>query len=117
TAGAAAAALLDARALFAASLADVRAKRAASTFDGLAEEYLLSPDVLYLNHGSIGTIPRVVQTARQRYLDLCETNPWLYMWGGAWTEQYEDVRNRAAAYMHCTPDEIAFTHNTTEGFN
>jgi isopenicillin-N epimerase len=118
TAGAAAAGLLDARALFAADLAHARDRfAAASPFDGLADDYLLAPDVLYLNHGSIGTIPRVVHTARQRYLDLCETNPWLYMWGDAWTEPREDVRSLAAAYMRCSPAEIAFTHNTTEGFN
>lgn len=114
SAGAAAAALLDARSLFA---DDVAAVGARTRFDRLAEEYLLARDVLYLNHGSIGTIPRAVHAARQRYLDLCETNPWLYMWGDAWTEPREEVRARAAALLRCQPAEVAFTHNTTEGFN
>jgi selenocysteine lyase/cysteine desulfurase len=117
-AGAAAAALLDARALFANRLSDVeRRSRSRDSFSSLAEEYLLGPDVLYLNHGSIGTIPRAVHEARRRYLTLCETNPWLYMWGGAWDEAREATRAKAAALLRCDATEVAFTHNTTEAFN
>ncbi len=83
----------------------------------LANEYLLDPDIVYLNHASIGTIPRVVHEAHTRYLALCEANPWLYMWGGAWDEPREAVRDAAARYLGATPAEIALTHNTTEGFN
>ncbi len=90
------------------------AYRAPST---LANEYLLDPDIIYLNHASIGTIPRVVHEAHTRYLALCETNPWLYMWGDVWEEPREAVRSKAARYLGATPAEIALTHNTTEGFN
>jgi len=81
------------------------------------DRYLLSPDVIYFNHGSIGTIPRVVVEARAAYLELCETNPWLYMWGGAWEEPREAVRQLSANLLGCETSEVAFTHNTTEGFN
>jgi selenocysteine lyase/cysteine desulfurase len=83
----------------------------------LREEYLLDPNVIYFNHASIGTIPRVVHQAQTGYLELCESNPWLYMWGGEWEEPRETVRAKAAALLHCNSQEIAFTHNTTEGFN
>jgi selenocysteine lyase/cysteine desulfurase len=83
----------------------------------LRERYLLSPEVTYFNHASIGTIPRVVQQARAAYLDICESNPWLYMWGGAWEEPRERVRESAARLLGCSPGEVALTHNTTEGFN
>ncbi|MDX1579188.1 MAG: hypothetical protein R3266_11925, partial [Gemmatimonadota bacterium] len=56
------------------------------------EEYLLSPEITYLNHASIGTIPRAVHEAHIAYLAVCETNPWLYMWGGAWEDSREAVR-------------------------
>ena len=79
--------------------------------------YQLSPNILYLNHGSIGTIPRAVSRARIAYLNLCETNPWLYMWGGAWAPLVDSVRQRVAAYIGASPDTVALTHNTTEGFN
>lgn len=83
----------------------------------LKERYLLAPDVVYLNHASIGTVPRAVHDARARYLSLCEENPWLYMWGGAWEEAREGVRADLARLLGCAPGEVALTHNTTEGFN
>lgn len=83
----------------------------------LRQEYLLAPEVVYLNHASIGTVPRAVHEAHRTYLGVCETNPWLYMWGGVWEEPREAVRARAGAAMGCPPEDVAITHNTTEGFN
>jgi len=118
TAGALLAALGDARVAFAAELDRLTVRRAPrNAFHGLAAEYLLGPDVLYFNHGSIGTIPRIVHEAHVRYLTVCESNPWLHMWGEAWDAPREEVRARAAALLRCAPDEVAITHNTTEGFN
>lgn len=90
---------------------------AAPVRGALREEYLLDPGVIYLNHGSIGTVPRAVHRAHRAYLELCESNPWLYMWGGAWEEPREEVRRKAARLLGAAPDEVALTHNTTEGFN
>lgn len=83
----------------------------------LSEQYLLDPDILYFNHASIGTIPRVVHEARARYLEVCESNPWLYMWGGVWEEPREEVRAKLSEYIGCKTDEVAIIHNSTEGFN
>ena len=81
------------------------------------EQYSLDPSITYLNHGSIGTIPRIVQEAHAGYLSLCETNPWLYIWSDPWVEAKETVRSKAAALMGCGAEEVAITHNTTECFN
>lgn len=86
-------------------------------FPGLREEYLLDPAVCYLNHASIGTVPRAVHSAGIRYREICEENPWLYIWGGAWEEARETVREKAAMLLGAQPREIALTHNTTESFN
>ena len=86
-------------------------------FPGLKNEYLLDPRVTYLNHASIGTVPRSVHAAGIRYREICEENPWLYIWGGAWEEAREDVRRSAARLMGCDASQLAITHNTTEGFN
>lgn len=83
----------------------------------LREEYLLDPGIHYLNHASIGTVPRTVHEARVGYARLCETNPWLYMWGPGWADAKEEVRRKAAGLLGAHPDEVAITHNTTEGFN
>lgn len=103
---------------FAEALEDAAApKRNASSWADLRDHYLLAPEITYFNHGSIGTIPKVVQEARTAYLGICETNPWLYMWGGAWEEPRESVRKKVANLLGCAHSEIAITHNTTEGFN
>jgi selenocysteine lyase/cysteine desulfurase len=86
-------------------------------YAGFHERYLLDPRVSYLNHGSIGTVPRIVHSAGLRYREICEENPWLHIWGGAWDEPREEVRNGSAALLGCDPAEVAITHNTTEGFN
>ena len=72
-----------------------------TAFARLQAEYLLSDRVTYLNHASIGTIPRVVHDARVEYLRLCESNPHQYMWGGAWEEPRESVRAKAATMFGC----------------
>lgn len=110
--------LADAQRLFAAEadrhgLPDL----SAGGFQDLRAAYMLDPEVVYLNHASIGTIPRAVHDARERYLALCESNPWLHMWGGVWEEPREEVRRKAARLLSCDPEEIAITHNTTEMFN
>jgi len=110
--------LVGARRLFASELATVPSlANVGADFTALRERYLLDPDILYFNHASIGTIPRVVHEARARYLEVCETNPWLYMWGGMWEEPREEVRTKAADYIGCGTDELAIIHNSTEGFN
>lgn len=83
----------------------------------LRDEYTVSEDVVYLNHASIGTIPKAVQDAHRKYLAVCEANPWLHIWGDAWTEPENRVVAAAAAALGCGGDEAAVIHNTTEGFN
>lgn len=109
--------LFAVRRVFAGELPETGAAISGEPFSRLRDAYSLSPEVTYFNHASIGTIPRAVQKARQGYLEVCETNPWLHMWGGAWEEPREEVRRKASALLHCRPDEVAFTHNTTETFN
>jgi selenocysteine lyase/cysteine desulfurase len=58
-----------------------------------------------------------VHEAHKAYLAMCESNPWLYMWGGVWEEPREAVRAKAAAALGVPANDVAITHNTTEGFN
>jgi isopenicillin-N epimerase len=111
------ASLAAARSVFAEALERIAPVRGARGFQGLRDAYMLGSDVLYLNHASIGTIPRAVHEARVRYLTLCESNPHLYMWGEPWQAPKEEVRSKGAALLGCTAEEVAITHNTTEGFS
>lgn len=82
-----------------------------------SNDYSLSKNVKYLNHGSIGTIPKLVQKAHNEYLSMCETNPWFYMWSGEWDKPIQNVRQKVADYLNAESDEISFPHNTTEVYN
>jgi|FLOH01.1.fsa_nt_gi isopenicillin-N epimerase len=95
--------------------AQVQPNRLAMGFS--KDDYSLDPSVLYLNHGSIGTVPNIVLDAHMGYLRLCETNPWLYMWSAPWVAPVENIRGKAARLMGCDPGEMVLNHNTTELFN
>jgi selenocysteine lyase/cysteine desulfurase len=86
-------------------------------FQGMRDRYLLDATVTYLNHASIGTVPRAVHSAGMRYREICEENPWLYIWGGAWEGALEGVRYASSDLLGCQARDVAITHNTTEGFN
>jgi selenocysteine lyase/cysteine desulfurase len=109
-------ALADVRTVFAASI-DCVGRSGIGGFQGLSDEYMLAPGVMYLNHASIGTVPRAVHVAHARYLEICESNPHDHIWGDVWEEPREAVRSKAAALIGCGADDVALTHNTTEGFN
>lgn len=111
------AAMLGDRASFTASLERIGRAQGRLSAAALADEYLLEPGLLYLNHGSIGTIPRVVMDEYVRLLRRCETNPHVHMWTDVWADAIARTRTLAAGLLHCEPDEVALTHNTTEGFN
>lgn len=83
----------------------------------LRDQYLLGDHLVYLNHASIGTVPIPVHRAHVGYLELCESHPSLYVWGDVWRRVLEDTRAAAAELLRCRPDDLAVTHNTTEGFN
>ena len=86
-------------------------------FNNMKDAYSLGEDVVYLNHGSIGTIPTAVHKAHVELLTACETNPWFYMWSGEWEEPREMVRRKCAELINVSENEIALSHNTTEVFN
>jgi isopenicillin-N epimerase len=80
------------------------------------QEFLLNPDLVYLNCGSVGSSPRVVVDAVANYMYEMEGDPLHNEWGGigAWME---DVRSRAAEFIGAEEREIILTRNTTEGMN
>ena len=89
----------------------------AQRFSRLRNAYGLLDGLTYFNHASIGTMPLIVMDAREQYQRACETNPWLYVWSDGFGNARESVREKAAACFGCDAEEVALTHNTTEGIN
>jgi isopenicillin-N epimerase len=82
----------------------------------LREEFLLDPEVTFLNHGSFGACPRPVlerHQARQREL---EREPVRFL-ARRLPELLDGVRSRLAEYVGAAADDLAFVPNATTGVN
>jgi selenocysteine lyase/cysteine desulfurase len=79
-------------------------------------QFRLEPGLVYLNNASLGPSPALVADATEAFRRQLDGFPSRYMWG-AWSEEKEAVRSKAAALLGASPEEIALIHNTTEGMN
>jgi isopenicillin-N epimerase len=76
--------------------------------------FSLDPTVSYLNHGSFGAVPMVVQRAQQRLRDEMDANPMRFFTQGL-TDRLADARRRIAAFLGADPDGTALVDNATTG--
>ncbi len=90
----------------------------------LKPEFLLDPDIHYLNHGSFGACPRPVFEEYQRWQLELERNPIDYFTRqlkGLFSKEtggpLEQARNELAAYVNADPIGMIFTPNVTVALN
>ncbi len=108
--------------LLAEALASLRAHATAANtaddafWDDIRAKFLLEPDLIYLNAGTTGAMPRAILEAEGRYQRLLAENPKIRQ-----HFEYEVVptivRKKAADLIGASLEETALTHNTTEGLN
>lgn len=79
-------------------------------------QFVLEKRLRYFNNGSLGTCPEYVFQATEQFRRTLDGFPSRYMWG-AWEDQKEAVREKAAEMLSVSPENIALIHNTTEGMN
>ena len=86
-----------------------------------ADEYMLSPGLVYLNTGSAGPTRRAVLERTVQAWTLLETNPVRQAYGpegqGGVSSLANQVRAKAAAFLGCSAEEILITRSTSEGMN
>lgn len=82
----------------------------------MKEEFLLNPDIAYLNHGSFGACPRPVFEAYQRYQLELEREPVDFL-QRHFCEKMHFARTKLADFLGCGGDDLAFVRNTTYGMN
>lgn len=75
-------------------------------------EWALDPDVLHLNHGSYGAVPKLVSAEQDRWRDVVESNPTGFF-SRRLAERLEVVRTRAAGFMHADPLGLVLQPNVT----
>jgi isopenicillin-N epimerase len=88
----------------------------------LAQQFLLDPDVVFLNHGSFGACPRPVFEDYQRWQLQLERQPVAFLGGavadrGGLAGHLRPVREALAREFGTTVDNIAAVTNATSGLN
>jgi selenocysteine lyase/cysteine desulfurase len=85
-------------------------------WEDVKKQFKFAPKLRYFNNGSLGSCPIPVQKATNEFRATLDAYPSKYMWGG-WRNEKEEVREKVAKLFSVSSEEIALTHNTTEGMN
>lgn len=88
----------------------------APTAETLRQEFLLDPDVVFLNHGSYGATPEPVFADYQRWQRELERQPVEFL-GRRAEDLLDTARAEMAGYLGCKRDELVFVPNATTGIN
>lgn len=84
--------------------------------NALKAEFLLDPNITFLNHGSFGACPKLVfETYQQWQLEL-ERQPVLFL-GRRIDALLRDAMIPLADYVNADPDDMIFVQNATAGVN
>lgn len=93
----------------------------------LRAEWLLDPDIVYLNHGTVGATPRRVLAAQQAIRDEIERQPPRFLlrelaevghgmpW--PWRPRMRAAAGEVAAFLGAEGKDLAFVDNATTGAN
>ncbi len=82
----------------------------------LKTEYLLDPEVVYLNHGSFGACPRPVFETYQHWQYELERNPVAFIQTRLHAE-IEKARCKLADFLGTSCDDVVYFTNPTTAFN
>ena len=82
----------------------------------LKSQFLLDPDVHFLNHGSFGAVPRPVFEVWQDWQRRLERQP-VALLGRELPGLLRTARERLAQYLIADPDDLLFVPNATLGVN
>jgi isopenicillin-N epimerase len=89
---------------------------AAPTPEELRREFLLDPDIAFLNHGSFGACPRPVFERYQAWQRELEAEPVDFI-DRHLPALLETARSTLAVYLGCSAQDLAFVQNATTGVN
>lgn len=82
----------------------------------LREQFLLRPDVVFLNHGSFGACPRPVFEVYQAWQRELQRQPVEFL-GRRFPDLMRGARERLAAFVGAAADDVVFVPNATTGLN
>ena len=82
----------------------------------MREEFLLDPDIVFLNHGSYGAVPREVFAVFQQWQLEMERNPVQFL-GRRSAALLRESREALAAYVGAQADDLVYVPNATTAVN
>lgn len=85
-------------------------------FNLLKDQYLLNPDVVFLNHGSFGACPKPVFEEYQNWQRRLENQPVQFMAADVY-ENLKIARDSLGNYVECNGDDLFFVQNPTTAVN
>jgi isopenicillin-N epimerase len=77
-------------------------------------EWLVDPDIAYLNHGGYGALPRQVADAAEHWRLRTEANP-SQLLAHDWQDHVDRVRQRLAEFLNASTTDLVFVANATTG--
>src|SRR5512140_269058 len=80
------------------------------------EDFLLDPNVIFLNHGSFGACPKPVFDSYQRWQRELERQPVEFL-GRRFNDLMREARTTLADFVGADADEITYVTNATVGLN
>ena len=83
---------------------------------GIRNQFLLDPDVIFLNHGSFGATPKPVFDAYQEWQVKLENQPVEFL-DREFRNNLRAARSRLARYLNADPGNLVFIPNATFGVN
>ncbi len=86
------------------------------TTQNLRGQFLLDPDVVFLNHGSFGACPAPVFEDYQRWQRELERQPVEFL-GRRADPLLNDARAKVGAFLNADADDLVFVPNATIGVN
>lgn len=82
----------------------------------LRDQFLLDPDIVFLNHGSFGATPRPVFDVYQSWQRRMERQPVLFL-GREIGPHLEHARQVLGEYVNADPGDVVFVPNATYAIN
>jgi isopenicillin-N epimerase len=84
--------------------------------DNLSSEWILRPDIAFLNHGSFGAVPRRVFEEQERWRRRLEAEP-IELLGRRQPQLIEEAKRPLAELLQMRPSDFGLVTNATEGIN
>jgi isopenicillin-N epimerase len=82
----------------------------------LRSDFLIEPNLAFLNHGSFGAVPRVVLDEQTKWRDRIESDP-IELLGRQRPQLVDDAKLEIGHWLGMNPTDFGLVTNATEGIN